>query len=244
MNTLILKSKIVTLFKIGLFAMLTLVLGVLLAIITGLYFNLPGLAIAFYLFAFLSLFLIIKKLKKRFISNIEIELNDLFFKIVSDDINKKESITIYWKDIKSYKPRLSNGLLTRGFLVINFKLRKGFKKICLFDETLSKTSNTTNSLCDNSTFLVFQQYISYYNRSTSDIDEQIILLPNFFASQSGYYSIIFLTALIGFDIIYRITHHLDRSNIGIIVTVIIMYIGILFKRKNDQKLYEELISKN
>ncbi|MEO8821259.1 MAG: hypothetical protein ABI374_10485 [Ginsengibacter sp.] len=53
---MILKRKIVDRFKISLFGILTLVSGVLLGIITGLYFNLPGLAIAFYLSGFLGLF--------------------------------------------------------------------------------------------------------------------------------------------------------------------------------------------
>lgn len=242
---MIIKNKIVNRFKINFFIMLSMALGALLAIITGLYFNLLGLAMFFGLLAFLVPFLIINKLKRRFTYNSELEFNEDFLKIIVDDTNNEENITIYWKDIKSYKPRLPNGLLTKGWLLINFKLRKkGSKKICLFDEALSKISKTNNNICDNSTFLVFQKYISSYNRSTADLDEQIILLPNFFASQIGYYSIIFLTVLIGFDIIYRITHRSNGSNLGIIVIVIIMYISILFQRKKDQKLYEELISKS
>lgn len=241
---MIIKSKIVNRFKITFYIMFSMVLGALLAMITGLYFNLPGLSTAICLLAFISPFLIIKKLKSRFIYNGEIELNEVSFKIIIDDINKEEDLTVYWKDIKSYKPRLPNGLLTRGFVVINFKLKNGSKKICLFDETLSKISNAANNICDSPTFLAFQKCISSYNRSTEDIDEQIILLPNFLASQSGYYSIIFLTILIGFDIIYRFTHQSNRTNIGVIVTLIIMYIFILFKRRNDQKLYEELTSKS
>jgi hypothetical protein len=72
----------------------------------------------------------------------------------------------------------------------------------LFDKTLSKISKITNNICGSSTFLVFQKYVSSYNRSAEDIDEQIILLYTFL--QIGYYSIICLTALIGFGIIYRI----------------------------------------
>ena len=241
---MILKSKIVNRFKINFFVMLSMALGILLAVIAGLYFNLPGLAMLFGLSAFLAPFLIINKLKRRFIYNSEIEFNEDFFKIIVDDINKGENITVYWKDIKSYKPRLPNGLLTKGWLLINFKLRKkGSKRICLFDETL-KESKTDNNIFDSSSFLVFQKYISSYNRSTADPDEQIILLPNFLASQIGYYSIIFLTALIGFDIIYRMTHPSNASNLGVIAVVIIMYINMLFQRKKDQKLYEELISKS
>ncbi|HEY5465149.1 MAG TPA: hypothetical protein VIJ95_17950 [Hanamia sp.] len=189
-------------------------------------------------------FLIINNLKRRFIYNSEIEFNEDFFRIIFDDINKGENITIYWKDIKSYKPGLPNGLLTKGWLLINLKLRKkGSKRICLLDETLSKEFKNNNNIFDSPSFLVFQKYISSYNRSTADLDEQIILLPNFLASQSGYYSLIFLTTLIGFDIIYRMTHR-NGSNIGVIFIVIIMYISILFQRKKDQKLYEELISKS
>jgi hypothetical protein len=74
----------------------------------------------------------------------------------------------------------------------------------LFNKTLSKISKITNNVCGSSTFLVFQKYISSYNRSAEDIDEQIILLHTFFALQISYYSIICLTALIGFGIIYKI----------------------------------------
>lgn len=89
-----LKSKIVNRFKINFFIMLSMVSGILLAIITGLYFKLPDLAIPLYLSAFLVPFLIIDKLKRRFMYNSEIEFNEDFFKIIVDDINKEENITI------------------------------------------------------------------------------------------------------------------------------------------------------
>ncbi|MEO6837809.1 MAG: hypothetical protein ABI185_05445 [Ginsengibacter sp.] len=88
-----LKIKIADRFKINFFIMFPMVLGVLLAMIAGLYFNQPGPGMAICLLAFLSPFLIIKKLKRRFINNGEIELNEVFFKIIIDDINKEETYT-------------------------------------------------------------------------------------------------------------------------------------------------------
>jgi len=46
-NIMIIKSKIINRFKINFFIMLPMVLGVLLAVIAGLYFNLLGLAMLF-----------------------------------------------------------------------------------------------------------------------------------------------------------------------------------------------------
>ncbi len=198
-------------------------------ILLMLYYNNRFLEIACFLVMFLPLILL-KKIFQIFTFYLKIQFNPNSFSITTYRINKNEQTNVYdISDILSYQVIFPN----RRFQEIVFNMKSGSHlRLSLLCEKNEKENIDTSEI-----IIGFHEFIKQYN--AVEFSEKITLLPSFYASKIGLFSIIFLFSLFIAAIILHIIYDVKTLPITLFL-IFLLIIRIILKRKKELDFYNKM----
>jgi hypothetical protein len=177
-------------------------------------------------------FFLEKSFQKRFVNNVNFsisseKINIQVFDRLSNSLEKEYNAP--YNQIVSFKVKDSSRDTTTSFLTLI--MRDGQKYS--FRIINQKDMQIINLVTD---------YVLNYNNSVSK-ESQILLIPNFLATKAGSITVIILSVLNLSLVILGLIFFNSKLLISLISSIVI-YLGIVFQRKDDLKKSKEWEQKN
>lgn len=145
------------------------------------------------------------------------------------------SLVIHWQDVISFRMQPFKILFGNGIrLKIYYNNRKSLTLYFFGIDLLSETT-------DEQPFIpAFFQSVNKYNLQVAP-DKKVMLLPGFFATESGRYLMCIPALLVVFDLYYRAAHPLEsRKGIMFFFFAIAMAAGFWGQVLKERKSFEKL----
>jgi len=183
------------------------------------------------LILFMLPLLLLKRIMKFYTREVEITLNDesILFLIKQKDKSDENFEEIQLKNIKQYKVLFVN----RRFVDTVFYL-KGNK---VLQYSFLKEIDNSNKIGGDTLIQNFQDLIKNYNERNITLPK-IQLLPSFYASTFGFYSIFLLILLFTIAVILHIIYSIKTLPISLFLGGVII-MQLVLRRKNDLAFYKK-----
>jgi hypothetical protein len=181
-----------------------------------------------------------KKIKTLFTNKVLLEMDEKYFSISYLDSNgesiKKQKV-YYWNTIQSYNFHIGESTPVLTTLTLHFKegLPKSFNFI---DKQYTDTKSYNQMFESECLFTIFYNQIKEYNTNIA-VEDQIRLLPGFFASKTGKIIVYLLTTLIVAAIVLHLVID-PKSSYATLLISIGLVAGFFSKRKSSLELYKKI----
>lgn len=147
----------------------------------------------------------------------------------------ESSLVVHWQDIISFRMQPFKIMIGKGVRMKIYYNDGGSLTMYLFGiDLLSET-------VDGQLFIhTFFHSVNRYNLQVEP-DKQIMLLPGFFATESGKYLMIIPALLVVFDLYYRISHPLEsKKGIMFFLFAVVLAAGFWGQVQKERKSFEKL----
>jgi len=215
--------------------------SVLLWIYLGRLLSVPsvvGIPIA--IFLFVSPLIFKKKIKAIFTSKVLLEMDKDSFSVLyldSDGESVKKQRIYPWESIQGYNFYFGESTPTITALTLHFK--KGLPKSFNFFDKEFKDTKSFNEMFNSECLLtLFYNQVKQYNDNKAQ-EDQIQLLPGFFATKTGKIIIYLLAALIIAAIVFHLIIDIKSSFATLLISIGLVA-GFFSKRKSSLELYKKI----
>jgi hypothetical protein len=200
--------------------------------------SLVGIPIA--IFLFISPLIFKKKIKAIFTSKVLLEMDKDSFSVSyldSDDERVKKQKVYLWNSIQSFD--FSFGENTPILTALTFHFKKGMPKTFNFFDKEFKDDKSFKEMLKSECLLnMFYNQVKQYN-ATKTAEEQIQLVPGFFATKTGKIIIYLLATLIVAAIVLHLIID-PKSSFATLLISIGLVAGFFYKRKASLELYKKI----
>jgi len=230
----------------GYLAMLSILIGyfgtfiVLISLFVWVYMPPKGISLLIISFVFLSPLIFKKKIKVIFTRKVLLEMDKDSFSVSYlnpyDESIKKQKVYL-WNSINSFD--FSFGENTPSITALTLHFKKGLPKTFnFFDKEFKDDKSFREMLQGECILTLFYNHVKQYNIGKSE-EDQIQLVPGFFATKTGKIIIYLLAVLI----VSAIVLHLiiaPKSSFATILISIGLVAGFFSKRKSSLELYKKI----
>jgi len=175
-------------------------------------------------------------IKKKCLREVLLFYNQIGFSVSEPNQDIKKAIK--WDEIESHRIQSFKNLSGIGFVwKIKLKNCENFKFALIDNELLNFTKGGNDTLIQT-----ICGFVRNYNKNQKEHNNQINLLPGFFATKPGSYFLWLPVFLALFDILYRLSHPLtSQQNTYFLLLVIVITFGFWAQRRKDQKIYTRIL---
>ncbi|HEY5406837.1 MAG TPA: hypothetical protein VIJ92_07115 [Ginsengibacter sp.] len=184
------------------------------------------------IFAIISPFVFKKRIRSFFTKDCLLEFDDNGFSLAIGNSNDHKYISTAkykWKDIKAYKTNFT----ASGWTILDFYLQNRIHKEFIFIDN----KDEEKSINEKSVFSVFHLYIKEFN-APREKNEQIVLVPGFFATYQGLVALWVVGCLMTTTLILHIIKHNNHA-IFLVIGALFL-IPIIGVRKQQESVYNRI----
>ena len=215
--------------------------SIILCIYFGRLLNVPTIiAIPIIIFLFISPLIFKKKIKAIFTSKVLLEMDKDYFSILyldSDDESVKKQKVYLWNSIQSFD--FSFGENTPILTALTFHFKKGMPKTFnFFDKEFKDDKSFKEMLKGECILTLFYNQVKQYNANKTE-EDQIHLVPGFFATKTGKIIIYLLATLIVAAIVFHLIID-PKSSFATLLISIGLVASFFSKRKGSLELYKKI----
>jgi len=215
--------------------------SIILCIYVGRLLNIsPIIAIPIIIFLFVSPLILRKKIKAIFTTKVLLEMDKDSFSVSYLDLegeNVKKLKVYLWDSIHSFSFSFGENTPTITALTLHFKtgISKTFN---FFDKEFKDDKSFKDMLKYECLLTLFYNQVKQYNDNKAQ-EDQIQLLPGFFATKTGKIIIYLLAALIIAAIVFHLIIDIKSSFATLLISIGLVA-GFFSKRKSSLELYKKI----